>query len=96
MVCGRLKCLNVAFIRLKVFSKGMLRQILRLTREEVIGGSRELHKEEFHNLYLSRAVNSTIKQGNEMGGICNIHVDFETFTVNFECLRQRGHYRRTG
>jgi len=36
--------------RLRVFEKGVLRDILRAKREEVTGDWRKLHKEELHEL----------------------------------------------
>jgi hypothetical protein len=39
--------------RLRVFEKRVLRRIFGPKRDEVIGGWRELHKEELHNLYSS-------------------------------------------
>jgi hypothetical protein len=40
---------------------GQLRRILGPKRDEVTGGSRELHNEELHNLYSSSSIISMIK-----------------------------------
>jgi hypothetical protein len=37
--------------RLRVFENRALRKIFETKREEVVGGWRRLHNEEFHNLY---------------------------------------------
>jgi hypothetical protein len=37
--------------RLRVFETRVLRRILGLKRDEVVGGWRKLHNEEIHNLY---------------------------------------------
>jgi hypothetical protein len=47
--------------RLKVFESRVLRRIFRPKRDEVIGGWRKLHNEEFHNLYSSPKKIRTIK-----------------------------------
>jgi hypothetical protein len=39
-----------------VFENGVLRRIFGLKRDEVIGGWRKLHNEEFHNLYCSPGI----------------------------------------
>jgi hypothetical protein len=36
-----------------VFENRVLRRIFGLKRDEVVGGGRKLHNEEFHNLYYS-------------------------------------------
>jgi hypothetical protein len=38
-------------LRLRVFENSVLRRIFGLKRDEVTGGWRKLHNEEFHNLY---------------------------------------------
>jgi hypothetical protein len=40
-------------IKLRMFEKRILRRIFGPKREEVAGGWRRLHNEEFHNLYTS-------------------------------------------
>jgi hypothetical protein len=47
--------------RLRVFENKMLRRILGLKRDEVMGGWRKLHIEEFHNLYSSPSIIRKIK-----------------------------------
>jgi hypothetical protein len=47
--------------RLKVSGNRVLRGIFGPKRDEVIGGSRKLHNEEFHNLYGSPSVIRMIK-----------------------------------
>jgi hypothetical protein len=42
--------------RLRVFENRVLRQIFGPKRDEVIGGWRKLHNEEFHNLYFSPSI----------------------------------------
>jgi hypothetical protein len=37
--------------RLRVFEKSVLRRIFGQKRDEIIGGWRQLHNEELHNLY---------------------------------------------
>jgi hypothetical protein len=37
--------------RLRLFENRVLRRIFGPIRDEVIGGCRKLHNEEFHNLY---------------------------------------------
>jgi hypothetical protein len=53
-----------------------LRRIFGPERAEVTGGWRQLHKQEFHNLYFSlnitRIINSKVG-GGAMGGICRAH-----------------------
>jgi hypothetical protein len=39
--------------RLRVFENGVLKRIFGTKREEVVGGWKRLHNEEFHNLYTS-------------------------------------------
>jgi hypothetical protein len=39
-----------------VFENKVLRRIIRLKRDEVTGGWRELHNEELHNLYSSPSI----------------------------------------
>jgi hypothetical protein len=47
--------------RLRVFEKRMLRRIFGLKRDEVMGGLRELHYEELHDLYSSPSISRMIK-----------------------------------
>jgi hypothetical protein len=47
--------------RLRVFENRVLRGILGLKRDEVIGGWRKLHNEELHNLYCSPSIIRIIK-----------------------------------
>jgi hypothetical protein len=47
--------------RLRVFENRVLRRIFGLKRDEVIGGWRKLHNEEFRNLYSSPNVVRMIK-----------------------------------
>jgi hypothetical protein len=42
--------------RLRVFENGLLKRIIGLKRDEVIGCWRKLHNEELHNLYSSPSV----------------------------------------
>jgi hypothetical protein len=49
--------------RLRVFENWVLRRIFGLKREEVIGGWRRLHNEEFHNLEVSPDITRVISQG---------------------------------
>jgi hypothetical protein len=42
--------------RLRVFKNRVLRRIFGPKGDEVIGGWRELHNEEFHNLYCSPSI----------------------------------------
>jgi hypothetical protein len=46
-----------------VFGDRMLRRIFGPRRDEVMGGWRKLHNEEFHDLYSSRSINIIIKTG---------------------------------
>jgi hypothetical protein len=48
----------------------VLRRIFELKRDEVIGGRRELHNEELHNLYLSPNILREIKSRRKR---CAIH-----------------------
>jgi hypothetical protein len=47
--------------RLRVFENRVLKRIFRPKRDEVIGGWRKLHNEEFHNLYGSPNILRMIK-----------------------------------
>jgi hypothetical protein len=47
--------------RLRVFENRVLRKISRPKRDEVTGGWRKLHNEEFHNLYCSPSIIRIIK-----------------------------------
>jgi hypothetical protein len=47
--------------RLEVFENKVLRRIPGPKRDEIIGGWRELHNEELHNLYSSPNINIMIK-----------------------------------
>jgi hypothetical protein len=47
--------------RLRVFENRVLRRIAGPKRDEMTGGWRKLHKEEFHNLYSSPSVIRMIK-----------------------------------
>jgi hypothetical protein len=47
--------------RLRVFEKRVLRRIFGPKRDEVTGGWRKLHNEEFHNLYSSASIIRVIK-----------------------------------
>jgi hypothetical protein len=47
--------------RLSVFENRVLRRIFGSKRDEVTGGWRKLHNEEFHNLYSSPSVITMIK-----------------------------------
>jgi hypothetical protein len=47
--------------RLRVFENRMLRRIFGPKRDEVTGGWRKLHNEEFHNLHSSPSIIRTIK-----------------------------------
>jgi hypothetical protein len=44
-----------------MFVVKVLRRIFRPQRDEVIGGRRKLHNEEFHNLYSSPSIIRIIK-----------------------------------
>jgi hypothetical protein len=44
-----------------VFENGVLRRIFGPKRDEVTGGWRKLHNEEFHNLYFSPSIIRMIK-----------------------------------
>jgi hypothetical protein len=44
-----------------VFENGVLRRILELKRDEVMGGWRKLHNEELHDLYSSPSIIRIIK-----------------------------------
>jgi hypothetical protein len=46
---------------LEVFENRVLRGISGLKRDEVVGGWRKLHNEEFHNLYTSPSIIRIIK-----------------------------------
>jgi hypothetical protein len=47
--------------RLRVFEKKVMRRIFGPTRDEVTGGWRKLHNEEFHNLYSSPIIIGMMK-----------------------------------
>jgi hypothetical protein len=47
--------------RLRVFENRVLRRIFGPKRDEVTGGWRELHNEEFYNLYSSPSIIRMIK-----------------------------------
>jgi hypothetical protein len=47
--------------RLRVSENRMLRRIFESKREEVIGGLRNMHNEELHNLYSSPSIIKMIK-----------------------------------
>jgi hypothetical protein len=47
--------------RLRVLGYRVLRRILGPKRDEIIGGWRKLHNEEFHNLYFSANIIAVIK-----------------------------------
>jgi hypothetical protein len=47
--------------RLRVFENRVLRGIFGPKRDEVIGGWRQLHDEELHNLYTSSDIITTMK-----------------------------------
>jgi hypothetical protein len=47
--------------RLRVFENRVLRRIFGPKRDEMIGDSRQLHVEEFHNLYSSPSIIRMIK-----------------------------------
>jgi hypothetical protein len=47
--------------RLRVFENRMLRRIFGPKRDEVAGGWRKLHNDEFHNLYSSPSIIRMIK-----------------------------------
>jgi hypothetical protein len=47
--------------RLRVFENRVLRRIFGPKRDEVTGGWRKLHNEEFHNLYTSPSIIRIIK-----------------------------------
>jgi hypothetical protein len=49
--------------RLMVFENRVLRRIFEPKREEVAGGWRKLHNEEFHNLYSSPKIIILINEG---------------------------------
>jgi hypothetical protein len=55
-------CMGVKEHRLRVFENRVLRRIFGLKKEKVIGGWRNLHNEELHNLYslpnVIRTINS--------------------------------------
>jgi hypothetical protein len=42
--------------RLRVFENRVLRRLLELKRDEMIGGWRKLHNEELHNMYSSPSI----------------------------------------
>jgi hypothetical protein len=46
---------------MRVFENRVLRRIFGHKREEVAGGWRRLHNEEFHNLYASPSIISVFK-----------------------------------
>jgi hypothetical protein len=46
---------------LRVFENVVLRKVFGPKRDEVIGGLRKLHNEEFHNLYCSPSIIRMIK-----------------------------------
>jgi hypothetical protein len=54
--------------RVRVFENWVLRRILGLKKDEVIGGWRKLHNE-LNNLYCSPSIIKIIKD--EMGGACS-------------------------
>jgi hypothetical protein len=54
--------------RLRVFEKRVLRKIFGPKRDEVIGGWRKLHNEEFHNLHSSRSIIRIIKSRRRWAG----------------------------
>jgi hypothetical protein len=61
--------------RLRVFENRVLRRIFGSKRNEVTGGWRKLHNEEFHNLYSSPSTynyNDQVKE-DEMGRACSIN-----------------------
>jgi hypothetical protein len=58
---------------LRVFWNRVLRRIFRPKRDEVIGGWRKLHKEEFDNLYSAPSLIRMIKSRNVMGRTCSTH-----------------------
>jgi hypothetical protein len=60
----------------------VLKRVFGSKREEVAGGWRGLHNEEFHNLYASPNVNRMIKQ-RRMGRACTIHERDEKCIQNF-------------
>jgi hypothetical protein len=39
--------------RMRVYQNRVLKEISRLKKDEIMGGWRELHNEELHNLYFS-------------------------------------------
>jgi hypothetical protein len=47
--------------RLRIFENRVVRKIFGPKRDEVIGGWRKLHNEEFHNLYCSPRIIRIIK-----------------------------------
>jgi hypothetical protein len=51
----------------------VLRRIFGMKRDEVIGGWRKLHKEEFHNVYSAPSLIIMIKTKSMMGRTCSTH-----------------------
>jgi hypothetical protein len=51
----------ISFLPLRVFENRVLKIIIGLKRDEVIGGWRKLHNEELHNLYGSPSIITIIK-----------------------------------
>jgi hypothetical protein len=58
--------------RLKVFQNRVLRRIFGPKRDEIIGGSKNLHNEKLHNLYSSPNINDQVKE-DEIGRTCSTH-----------------------
>jgi hypothetical protein len=60
--------------RLRVFENMVLRRIFELKRDEVTGGWRKLHNEEFHNLHSSQStirMTMSRRKEDEMGRACS-------------------------
>jgi hypothetical protein len=57
--------------RLRVFGNRVLRRIFGSKRDEVMTGWRNLHSEEFHNLYSSPSIIRMIIKEDEMDRACS-------------------------
>jgi hypothetical protein len=57
--------------RLRIFNNIVLRRILRLKMDEVMGGYKKLHNEEIHNSYSSPIIR--IKNQEGVGRPCRMH-----------------------
>jgi hypothetical protein len=76
--------------RQKVFEFRALKRIFGRKRDQMTGGWRKLHNEEFYNLYASSHMIEIVKSRNMMGRECSICGGDETYIENLNFKFRRG------